>query len=51
MENETLSFGQYAFYLFSIIFSILSVFMISGALCKKFLLKKIEQMEIDTGQQ
>lgn len=51
MENETLSFGMYVVYLFGIIFSILSVFMVSGLICKKYLLKVIEKIEIDTGQQ
>jgi hypothetical protein len=51
MENETLSFGMYAFYVLRVILVAASLTGIAWLFCGKWLMKKIEQMEIETGQQ
>jgi hypothetical protein len=51
MENETLSFGMFAFYSLRAAFVVILCGGIGWLVAGKWLMKKIEQMEIETGQQ
>lgn len=51
MENEVLSFSQFAFYSLRAAFAVILCGGIGWLVAGKWLMKKIEQMEIETGQQ
>jgi hypothetical protein len=51
MENEVLNFGQYAFYSLRIMFTVILLGAVGWLVAGKWMMKKIEQMEIETGQQ